>query len=174
MNYYPLKSFFDKHRNIVFLFLKTGRNDLNIITIILSEMYFAPPKKRFLEYCGWLFCSIFYPARLNYLSLGISQIQLRHWTAYGSLKCKRASLASFLTLLNPLSNYDMTYRLLGDCDRVPKKLLGAYRGEARTYHLAVYNYFLHEIDELYCKHGNVRRITQCKRLPRKPQGFVCI
>jgi len=151
MNDYPLKVFFDKHRGLVFLFFKTGRADSTIIATILSEMYFSPPKKRLLEYCMWLICSIIYPKRLNSLSLGISQIQLRHWTMHGLLKCHRPRLASFFILLNPLLNYDMTNMHLGNCDKAPTKLLGAYRGEARTYHLRVYSYFLQEINALVFK-----------------------
>lgn len=145
MNYHSLKRFIDNHRNVIFLFRKTGRDDSDIIAIVLSEMYFSPPGKRFLEYCAWFLYSIVSHSRLNYLSLGISQIQLRHWAASGALCNTKASLSSFLIVFNPLTNYDMAYALLRDCNRNPKKLLGAYRGEARTYHLAVYNYFLGEI-----------------------------
>lgn len=97
---------------LINLMLKNGRNNSIILGIILTEMLFRNSKKRYVEYVYWIFCSYFYTKRLDKISIGISQIQIRHWRNNKYIVKNKFCIKSLKVILDPIANYDMCELIL--------------------------------------------------------------
>lgn len=84
----------------------TGRTERWVLAIMATEAYFKRPGGRILECIAWPLLSLFWPARLERLSVGVAQIQLRHWVALGLLSGMRFTPSRLRRVLSLESNYD--------------------------------------------------------------------
>jgi hypothetical protein len=84
----------------------TGRTDRWVLAIMATEAYFKRPTARLLECLAWPVLSVFWPARLATLSVGVAQIQLRHWVGLGQLSGVRFTIPRLRRVLSLRSNYD--------------------------------------------------------------------
>ncbi len=84
----------------------TGRTDRWVLAIMATEASFKGPGGRILECLVWPVLSVFWPARLARLSVGVAQIQLRHWVGLGQLSGMRFTPARLRRVLSLRSNYD--------------------------------------------------------------------
>jgi hypothetical protein len=84
----------------------TGRTDRWVLAIMATEASFKGPGGRILECLVWPVLSVIWPARLARLSVGVAQIQLRHWVSLGQLPGMRFTPARLRRVLSLQSNYD--------------------------------------------------------------------
>jgi hypothetical protein len=84
----------------------TGRTDRWVLAIMATEAYFKRPFGRLLEGLAWPVLSIVWPARLKTLSVGVAQIQLRHWVDLGQLSGLRFTFPRLWRVLSLRRNYD--------------------------------------------------------------------
>jgi hypothetical protein len=84
----------------------TGRTDRWVLAIMATEAGFKGRGGRILECLVWPVLSLFWPARLATLSLGVAQIQLRHWVGLGQLPGMRFTPARLRRVLSLRHNYD--------------------------------------------------------------------
>ncbi len=84
----------------------TGRTDRWVLAIMATEAHFKGPSGRILECLAWPVLSVFRPARLVTLSLGVAQIQLRHWVDLGQLPGMRFTPSRLRRVLSLRRNYD--------------------------------------------------------------------
>jgi hypothetical protein len=122
--------------------LKTQKRDNpNIIALMLCELYFSSPGKRAIEYLAWLFFTLIKSNKRYSISVGVSQIQTRHWLSHKFISAS-GSLKNIFAFLNIISNYDLIEILFKDYDLKSidnSRLLAIYRGETRSYHLTLFN-----------------------------------
>lgn len=84
----------------------TGRTDRWVLAIRATEAHFKGRGGRILECLAWPVLSVIRPARLAMLSLGVAQIQLRHWVDLGQLPGMRFTPARLRRVLSLPRNYD--------------------------------------------------------------------
>lgn len=65
-----------------------------------------------LEYLGWFLLSIFRSHRVERLSIGIAQAQVRNWVAAGLLPSPWWSPEAMRTVIRTTSNYDVSASVL--------------------------------------------------------------
>ncbi len=58
----------------------TGRQDLDVIAILMTESHFRSPGFRIFEFACYSFLRLIRSPRANTISLGLGQVQARHWT----------------------------------------------------------------------------------------------
>jgi hypothetical protein len=91
----------------------TGRTDRWVLAIMATEASFKGPGGRILECLVWPVLSVIWPARLARLSVGVAQIQLRHWVSLGHLPGMRFTPSRLRRVLSLRSNYDACAAYLG-------------------------------------------------------------
>lgn len=84
----------------IYTILKSGRNDLDAIAIVLTEAFFRGRKIRILEFLIFKIFKYLRYSRANTISLGMAQVQARHW---------RIPITLF-RILSPITAYDVTMR----------------------------------------------------------------
>ncbi|HUO86800.1 MAG TPA: hypothetical protein VM617_05370, partial [Thermoanaerobaculia bacterium] len=60
-------------------------NDLGVLALLAVESFYRPPWRRGGEYLLWAVGSLLGPRRVERLSVGPGQVQLRHWLDLGLL-----------------------------------------------------------------------------------------
>lgn len=134
----------------------TGRTHPVVMAILLTETYFRDCLWRQMEYAAWVFLGLAWPSRARRLSIGISQIQLRHWVSLGLLPTVRWSPSSLARVLSAEANYDACVAFLQQADAVEKPfraVAALYRGEARGYHVDTLKWFAQAITSRASNHS---------------------
>jgi hypothetical protein len=112
-----------------------------VVAVLVTEDTFRSAERRLIEYAAWPLLFILWPGRAERLSVGIAQIQLRHWVSMGLLPSCTPSIASLRTVMSEFANYTAadTYlrARLGLDGWSARKIAAAYVGEARAYHVRV-------------------------------------
>ena len=114
-----------------------GRSETEVLALILTETFFRDKLHRILEYSAWIIFSMVWPARVGRLSVGISQVQLRHWVHLGYLQDPQPRFASLRTAMCPKANYDVCKSFLVSAGvelSNHRRMVTAYCGEGRAYH----------------------------------------
>lgn len=127
------------------------RSDVNIIAILLCELHFTSKFKRCVEYLYWSVLSVIRPQQRDLISVGIGQIQVRHWIKHDFIKPNNL-FDCLRKFQNPLLNYDLIYKIfeeynfdtLGD-----NQIIAIYRGEVRTYHLNLFQSLKKKLNARY-------------------------
>jgi hypothetical protein len=115
----------------------SGRSEIEVLALILTETFFRDKLHRILEYSAWMILAFVWPARVCRLSVGISQMQLRHWVRLGYLQNVRPRFAALRTTMCAEANYDVCRSFLVSTGvelSNPRRLGTVYCGEARAYH----------------------------------------
>jgi hypothetical protein len=138
-----VERFFHSNIGKVNYLIRNNRTNCEVLALIITEMYFNSLIKRIIEYTAFLLLSKLFPYRIDRLSVGIAQVQIRHWRDYGFIS-KRIKVFDILIISDTLKNYDIAYelikpRLIEKSDF--SKILADYRGESRAYHLKIYTQF---------------------------------
>ena len=138
-----VEKFFHSNIGKINYLLKNKRTNCEVITLIITEMYFNSLIKRLVEYLAFMILSRIFRNRIDKLSVGIAQVQIRHWRNYGYISTK-GKLSDILIITDIVKNYDIAFelikpRLTDNSDF--SKILANYRGESRAYHLKIYNEF---------------------------------
>lgn len=115
-------------------------NGLWAAALILVEASQRPAAARVVEYLAWALLWFFHPRRLATLSVGVGQLQLRHWASLGMTGGCRPSLRNFLRVTSPKWNHYAIQaylrRSLGNTEWTTRSVSLAYAGEARSYYMA--------------------------------------
>jgi hypothetical protein len=146
-----IEKYFYKQIPLILYFLRNGRNNISVISLIMSEMYFTTRERRTVEYCAYLILGSVSLKRINRLSVGIAQVQIKHWKEHGYIRNQNKYL-DLITLTNPLNNYDIAFKLVStnlENEGNFVNLLAIYRGEARSFHYTVFMTFYRLIKN-YC------------------------
>jgi hypothetical protein len=120
----------ERWKPYIFALLQSERRDLDVIAIVLTETFFRPKQIRLLEFLSFKILSFLGCSRANIVSLGMGQVQARHW---------RMPITLF-RILSPMAAYDVTiryweeHRWLGL--PLPKKI-ARHVGELRFYYLEI-------------------------------------
>ncbi|MGB1218291.1 MAG: hypothetical protein ACPG4W_00785 [Flavobacteriales bacterium] len=129
-----------KNKLIVNKLIHSGRADLNIIALILCESHFRKRVDRIIEYLAMPILLFVSKKRFYRLSIGIGQIQLRHWkkinTGYSPI-----SIYSYFTYFSVQKNYDILKELINmnlSKGYTDSKLIAFHTGETRNYHFALF------------------------------------
>lgn len=143
-----ITEFVYSNKYLVDYLFKNSRNDIVVVAIILTEMYFNNLTKRYIEYIAFVGLFWLFPKRINLLSVGIGQIQIRHWRQLGFIN-KEEILKAVIKFTNPLLNYDIIDQIISDSKvhRSDKsKVIAIYRGETRAFHFHVFNQIINTLE----------------------------
>jgi hypothetical protein len=109
-----------------------------VLSVIATEMYFRNSLFRLAEYFAWIVLWHFYPKRIEILSVGIAQVQIRTWVELGLISSRRPSFSNLWAVANVENNYIACQRYLNQVGSTkeidPKVLSELYSGKARTFH----------------------------------------
>ena len=131
---------FKKHIDLILRLGKLNRKNPNIIALMLCELHFSSPFKRWLEYSAWCFLTLIKSQKRYYISVGISQIQIRHWIEHKFISDK-ANFKNLVQFFKTNRNYDLMESLFISYDFKElsnSNVIAIYRGEARAYHLSLF------------------------------------
>lgn len=108
------------------------RRDPRVCAVLAVEMYGRTRLERAGEYALWKLWSRVAPGRVERLSVGIAQVQLRHWRALGFMSGTGFSRIRLRRVRAPEANYDVCRAYLrwaiGDTNRAPAEIARAYTG----------------------------------------------
>ena len=79
------------------MLLGTGRTDPRLIGILMTESFFRGPLRRLFEYFAFYTLRIVRHRRAGRISLGLAQLQARHWKSRPTID----------SVLSPIRAYDM-------------------------------------------------------------------
>jgi len=122
----------------------SGRRDPTVIALLATESFFRPFMHRTFESFYWYIMDFVSPKKSKYISVGISQVQVRHWRAAGIISHKTSKISAFMKFYNPLLNYDACRYVLdttdGNCEE-PEAILHVYTGRTTGYHISIFRHF---------------------------------
>jgi hypothetical protein len=130
-----------KNRQYVIYALRTQEFDSAVASLMSTEMYFRGEFHRFMEYVGWIIYWLLWPHKLDGLSVGFVQIQLRHWYSFGFICSLSPTWAHFRTITDPTANYAACKKYLLEKgykkDLPTNDLARLYTGKARNYYVSI-------------------------------------
>ena len=127
------------------LLVSNGRRDPLVLALLATESFFRPSTHRAFEAVYWLIMNFISPKRSEFISVGISQVQVRHWQVAGIIPRTTSVVSTLMKLYNPLLNYDACRYVISTESRnheEPEEILRAYTGQATGYHISVFRRFL--------------------------------
>lgn len=126
--------------------------DKTIVSLLITEMFFRRSFDRFVEYLAWIFIGFICPSKIEKLSIGIAQIQLKHWFSLGYINSLRPSWKSFCTITNPNINYnackDYLKREGYNSGFSLLEITRLYTGRPRKYYLKIFSTTLQLLKEV--------------------------
>lgn len=134
------KSIIRKNSFLIRKLIKSGRTDLDIISLILCESHFRKKNDRVIEYIILPILFFISKKRFKKLSVGIAQIQLKHWIKIKNIKSP-ISFKSYLTYFSIIENYDVLKELIYynlEDNYNDSRLIAFHTGETRKYHLSLF------------------------------------
>jgi hypothetical protein len=134
-----------KYISTVALFLASDRRDAVIIATLATESFFRPLLHRSIESLYWLLMDIISPKKAKYISVGISQVQVRHWKETGIISSTTSRISALFKFHNPLINYDVCRSFIDKSNincKTPENILRKYTGKTTKYHALVFEHFL--------------------------------
>jgi hypothetical protein len=115
-----------------------GLDHRNVLAVLAVESFYRPRPLRAFEYATWMLSSLLGRRRHRRLSVGIAQIQLRHWRDLGLLESTRFSLPALAQVRDAESNYKACWRYLSSrgalYSRDPELIGSAYAGGGRRHY----------------------------------------
>ena len=132
------------------LFSKDKNPCVLSISIICTERFFRSSFDRFLEYLAWIFFWLFQDNRIQEVSLGVAQIQLKHWHRLGKIDSFSPSLKNLSYIISFKENYRMVRELLIN-EGISKEsdvieIARFYNGTPRNYYCVILKYFLSSVE----------------------------
>lgn len=144
-----------KNRQYIIYALRTQEFDNAVASLMSTEMYFRGEFHRFMEYVGWIIYWLLRPYKLNGLSVGLAQIQLRHWYSFGFIRSLSPTWAHFRIITDPTANYAACKKYLLEkgyrADLTTNDLALLYTGKARNYYVSI----LSIAETIWKKYSNI-------------------
>lgn len=131
-------------KNMTFLIhvLKIKNYSPYVLAIINTEMFFRSSKDRTVEYFAWIFLWLIQSKRVSTLSIGVAQIQMRHWKTLGFISSYKPTLSNVLTILNYQINYRACEKYMEKFDinkLSTEEIAKIYNGNMRKYYCSILN-----------------------------------
>lgn len=151
MHYQETNKHWCKFVGTIKLLHKQGKNDTTVIAVLATESFFRPTLHRTFEYLYWLLLDSISIEKTKYISVGISQVQVRHWLESKLISSSTNQISTIMKFSNPFLNYDVCqyflskYQLNGNSG---KEIMKIYTGKTTRYHINIYNHFLSNVREL--------------------------
>lgn len=129
--------------NLIFLSIRVKRFDLSpaVLSVIAAEMFFRGSLHRMVEYCTWVALWFINAKRVETLSVGIAQIQLKRWVELGYICSLAPTISNLKAVFSVDNNYAACHRYLAHLSfselSDPKQLSKVYSGRARIFHVNV-------------------------------------
>ncbi|MFH1008954.1 MAG: hypothetical protein V1800_15885 [Candidatus Latescibacterota bacterium] len=145
MLYQETKKHWSEYTSTVALLLANGRRDAVVIATMATESFFRPALHRSIESLYWFALDIIAPEKAKYISVGISQVQVRHWKETGVISCSVSRISTLFKFHNPLINYDVCTSFIGKASirhESTENILREYTGKTTRYHALVFAHFL--------------------------------
>ena len=121
--------------------IQTEAFDQAVASILSTEMYFRRSIHRFMEYIAWIIYWVACPKKLSSLSVGIAQIQLRHWRDLGFISSLNPTPKNVRLITLPSTNYlaCRKFLLMRGCTKDISliDLAHIYTGSARRFYVTV-------------------------------------
>lgn len=140
-----------KNKKVIDCLINSGRTDINVIAIILCETYFRKKQDRIVEYFSMPFLFFLNYSRFQRLSIGIGQIQLRHWIRLKKISVP-LSIESYLIYFSVKNNYDVLDNLISSNLKKgfsETELISFHTGESRKFHITLFIELKNKINGLY-------------------------
>lgn len=121
--------------------IATEAFDQAVASLLSTEMYFRRSLHRLMEYIAWIIYWVTCPDKLSSLSVGLAQIQLRHWRDLGFITSLNPTLTNLKLITHPTTNYIACRKFLlvrgyaKDISLID--LAQLYTGSARKYYVTV-------------------------------------
>ena len=121
--------------------IETEAFDQAVASLLSTEMYFRRSLHRLVEYIAWIIYWVICPEKLGSLSVGLAQIQLRHWHDLGFIPSLNPTLKNLKLITHPTTNYIACRKFLlvrgyaKDISLID--LAQLYTGSARKYYVTV-------------------------------------
>jgi hypothetical protein len=131
--------------SVISLLLASGRKNQVIIALMATESFFRPKLHRLAEVFCWLVLDILHSERSKYISVGISQVQVRHWHSAGIISGSDSRVSIMLKFFSPFQNYDMCkyfIEMSGIQYGRTESIVYAYSGKTTKYHSLIFKHFL--------------------------------
>lgn len=122
----------------------SGRRDLDVIAILMTESYFRSASFRILEFVCYYLLKFIGISRADTISLGIGQVQARHWT----LRPTFSSINSFELA------YDLVASFMPESASNLRAKVAIHVGEVRGYYMRVAEKFLGHVRAMADKANN--------------------
>jgi len=137
---------------IIIYLVRSGRFNTYVLSLLATETFFRDRLQRMLEFFAWIVLSIFWPSRVSTLSIGVAQVQIRHWISLGFLQSPRPHIRSLMTVLDPKVNYDVCHAYLRkhEVDQTSnmQDIALIYRGAARGHYTLALATCFKQLDNL--------------------------
>lgn len=147
----PAKKHLSHFMPLLAYFYANDRKEISILAVLATESFFRPFFHRYMEYLYWFINDIFGTAKTDFISVGIAQIQIRHWKTLGIISSNESRFSKLLKFINPLINYDLCKKYLSDQKtniQTDEKLLKIYTGNTTNYHAFVFKYFSNRLSKI--------------------------
>ena len=145
MLYLETNKYWKKFSSTVALLAASGRKEPIVIALLATESFFRPSIHRTFESFYWYIMDFVSPKKSEYISVGISQVQVRHWRAAGIISRKTSKVSALMKFYNPLLNYDACRYVVNTTDgnhEEPEAILHVYTGQTTDYHISIFKQFL--------------------------------
>ena len=158
---------------------RQGASSAIIVAILAVETYFRPLAWRVAEYILWMLLSIHWNARTKWrvdrISVGSAQIQLRNWVQAGLINDTRFSIKRLLVVLDLFSNYKACEAfILARCQSTCLfSLVDVYTGGKRLYYLRLLKLTIQKITTEQSPLLAQSRFTQTDTLDISPAPISC-
>lgn len=130
-----------KIRQYVIYAVKTQEFNRAVASLISTEMYFRGSFHRFMEYGAWVVYWLLWPHKLGGLSVGLAQIQLRHWYRFGFICSLSPTWTHLRIITDPTSNYTACEKYIVEKGYKPDlpvaDIARLYTGRARKYYVSI-------------------------------------
>lgn len=145
MHYQETSKHWNEFIKTVVLLQNSNRKNPTILAILATESFFRPVQYRIFEYLYWSLLEILGSAKAKYISVGISQVQVRHWLRAGLVFSSANQISTIIKFQDPILNYDACKYFLEENDLnggSGKDIMKIYTGKTTRYHVNIYSHFL--------------------------------
>ena len=117
-----------------------GRTNQSVLALLATESFFRDRIDRMLELASWAFLDMMGAPAAMRISVGLAQVQVRHWRRVSGSRPWR-TIRALRTFSDPRANYDACRDFVASQGMLaagPIEVLGCYTGRVTRHHLEVF------------------------------------